>query len=313
MANYLVTGGAGFLGSNLVRRLLGDGGSVTVFDSLVSGRRENIEGLGNGLTFVRGDVRDTPAMLEVFASRQFDCVFHFAALPSVKYSLENPQEAHDVNATGTLNVLAVARAVGCPRVVFASSCAIYGDVVAPPISEKAWVKPLSPYAAQKLLGENYCRLYNDFLGVPAVALRFFNIYGPRQDPESDYAAVVPRFLNALLRSEPPVIYGDGEQTRDFVYVEDAVNACVLAAESEKAAGRVINVGTGSETTVNKLAELAARAAGVEVTPKHAAAIPGEVRFSCADISSASRLLGYSPETDLNQGLSRTREFFANTA
>ena len=309
MANYIVTGGAGFIGSNLVRRFLSDGHSVTVFDSLVTGRRENIEGLDGELTFVKGDIRDTAVLLEVFASKGFECVFHLAALPSVRRSFEDPQEAHDVNATGTLNVLAVARAVGCPRVVFASSCAVYGDVVAPPITEKAWVRPLSPYAAQKLLGENYCRLYNDFLGLPAVALRFFNIYGPRQDPASDYAAVVPNFLTRLLAGESPVIFGDGEQTRDFLFVDDVVSACVLASGSAKAPGRVINIGSGIETSVESLAELAISRVGLDVKPEYGTAVPGEERFSSADITVAYSILGYSPETTLAEGLARTLEFF----
>jgi nucleoside-diphosphate-sugar epimerase len=309
MADYLVTGGAGFLGSNLVRRLLAEGHSVTVFDSLATGRRENLEGLEGDLTFVKGDIRDNAALLEVFASKGFECAFHLAALPSVRFSFENPQEAHEVNATGTLNVLAVARALAVGRVVFASSCALYGDTSRPPIAEDAPAEPLSPYAAQKLLGEKYCLLYSRFLGVPAVALRLFNIYGPRQDPGSDYAAVVPKFLTGLLQGEPPIVYGDGEQTRDFVFVEDAVNACVLASSSAKAPGRVINIGSGIETPISKLAKLTASVAGVELKPKHGPAVPGEVRHSCADITLARNILGYSPATTLEQGLKKTLEFF----
>ncbi len=308
MANYIITGGAGFLGSNLVRRLLADGHSVTVFDSLVTGRRENIEGLEGDLEFVEGDIRDTAALLELFASKAFESVFHLAALPSVRFSFENPQEAHDVNATGTLNVLAVARAVGCSRVVFASSCALYGDETPPPISENASVKPLSPYAAQKLASESYCVLYTQFLGVPSVALRFFNIYGPRQDPASEYAAVVPKFLTCLLAGEAPVVFGDGEQTRDFVFVEDAVSALVLASSSLKAPGKVVNIGSGVETSINHLAGLAVSAAEVEVEIRHAPAVPGEVRRSCADITLARNVLNFNPETTLEDGLKKTLDF-----
>lgn len=313
MADYIVTGGAGFIGSSLVRRLLADGHSVTVFDSLATGRRENIEGLSGDFAFVKGDIRDTAALLDVFASKGFECAFHLAALPSVRRSFEDPQEAHDVNATGTLNVLAVARAVGCPRVVFASSCAVYGDAAAPPVSESAPTEPLSPYAAQKLFGEKYCLLYSRFLGVPSVVLRFFNIYGPRQDPASDYAAVVPNFLTRLLEGGPPVIHGDGKQTRDFLFVDDVVSACVLASGSAKAPGRIINIGSGVETPVDRLAELAISRVGLDVKPEYGPAVPGEVRFSCADITTARNILGYSPETTLEEGLKKTLEFFRASA
>lgn len=312
MADYLVTGGAGFIGSNLVRRLLADGHAVTVFDSLLTGRRENLDGLKGDLTFIKGDIRDTAALLEVFASTGFECAFHLAALPSVQLSFDDPQTAHDINATGTLNLLAAARAVGCPRVVFASSCAIYGDAATPPVREDAPAQPLSPYAAQKLLGENYCLLYTSSLGVPAVALRFFNIYGPRQDPRSDYAAAVPSFLTRLLEGEPPVIYGTGEQTRDFVYVEDAVNACVLAAESVKAAGTIINIGSGRETSIRQLAA-AARVASVEIEPEYAPARQGEIARSCADITLARETLGYSPSTPLPEGLAKTLDFYKKSS
>ena len=309
MADYLVTGGAGFLGCNLVRRLAKDGHRVTVFDSLVTGRRENLEGIEGEIKFVQGDVRDTSALLEVFASHGFECAFHLAALPSVRLSLERPQETHETNATGTLNVLAVARAVGCQRIVFASSCAVYGDRSRPPVSEDSLPDPLSPYAAQKLLGEYYCSLYSRFLGVQAVSLRFFNIYGPRQDSRSEYSAVVPKFIGRVLNGQAPVIYGDGGQTRDFVFVEDAVNACVLAAGSDKTAGRVINIGSGVETSVAELAGAVAKLAGSRMEPTHGPAINGEVRNSCADIALAGSLLGYSPGFTLSQGLEKTCDFF----
>jgi UDP-glucose 4-epimerase len=309
VADYLVTGGAGFLGSNLVRRLAGDGHRVTVFDSLVTGRRENLGGIEGGVDLVKGDVRDTSILLEAFASRGFECAFHLAALPSVRLSLERPQETHDTNATGTLNVLAAARAVGCRRVVFASSCAVYGDKSRPPLSEDLLPDPLSPYAAQKLLGESYCSVYSRFLGVEAVSLRFFNIFGPRQDSGSEYAAVVPRFIQRLLDGLAPVIHGDGKQTRDFVFVEDAVNACILAAHSAKGGGRTMNIGSGSETAIAELAGTLTELVGADVEPAYGPAIDGEVRHSCADIALAAELLGYSPAFSLTEGLKSACDFF----
>ncbi len=309
MADYIVTGGAGFIGSNLVRRLALDGHRITVLDSLVTGRRENLEGIEGEVEFVKGDVRDTSVLLETFASRGFECAFHLAALPSVRLSLERPQETHDTNATGTLNVLAAARAVGCQRLVFASSCAVYGDRSGPPVSEESLPDPLSPYAAQKLLGENYCSLYSRFLGVQTVSLRFFNVYGPRQDAGSEYSAVVPKFIERALKGLAPVIYGDGQQTRDFVFVEDAVNACMLAASSDRAAGRMVNIGSGMETSVAELAVIVSELAGTDLKPAHGPAVAGEVRNSCADIALAGRLLGYSPGFTLREGLEKTGDFF----
>jgi UDP-glucose 4-epimerase len=291
-----------------VRRLLADEHSVTVFDSLLTGRRENIEGLEGELEFIKGDIRDSATLLEVLASRSFECVFHLAALPSVRQSFLEPQESHDINATGTLNVLSAARALGCPRLVFASSCSVYGDAAPIPASEEAPLKPLSPYAAQKLLGENYCRLYSEFMGLSTVVLRFFNVYGPRQDPGSEYAAVVPKFLSRVSEGLAPFVYGDGEQTRDFVYVEDAATACLLAAESPKAPGKVLNIGSAFETRVLALAKMTMSVAGLDIAPEHRPEVPGEVRHSCADITSARSILGYSPTISLEEGLRRTFEF-----
>ncbi len=311
MANYLVTGGAGFIGSNLVRKLLAGGHSVTVLDSLVTGRLENLDGLQGRYSFVKGDIRDIPLLLETFAEKGYECIFHLAALPSVQLSFADPQLTHDVNATGTLNILATARALGVPRVVFASSCALYGNDADPPVSESAPARPLSPYASQKLLGENYCTLYTNELGVPAIALRLFNIYGPCQDPASEYAAVVPNFLTRLLNGEAPVIYGTGEQTRDFVFVEDAAEALMLAAASPKAPGRIINVGSGVETSVKTLASQAVSAAGVQIEPEYGPAMQGEVKRSCADTSIAAKILGFSPGTSLTEGLAKTLASFQN--
>ena len=309
MANYLVTGGAGFIGSALVRLLISEGHKVTVFDSLATGRLENLAELEGGHTFVKGDIRDSNLLLETFAENAYECVFHLAALPSVQLSFADPQLTHWVNATGTLNVLAAARAVGVPRVVFASSCAVYGNAEEVPAIESASPEPLSPYAADKLLGEHYCKLYTHELGVPAVALRLFNVYGPRQNPSTEYAAVVPNFLTRLLGGEAPVIYGTGKQTRDFIFVEDAARAFALAAASPKAPGRVINIGSGIETSINKLAAKAIKVASVEIEPEHGPARQGEVTRSRADITLAGKVLGFEPKTALLEGLATTYEHF----
>ena len=298
----LVTGGAGFIGSHLVEALVSAGARVAVLDDLSSGRRENLAGVAARIELLTGDVRDLEACARACAGR--DLVFHLAAMTSVQRSLAEPAECYAVNAQGTVNVLEAARRAKVRRVVFASSCAVYGDSSAVPAREGFEGRVLSPYAATKRASEEAAAFYGAAFGLETVALRYFNVYGERQDPAGPYAAVVPRFLAAALAGQPPVIYGDGEQTRDFLAVEDAVQANLRAAVAPATAcGTVYNIGSGEETSVLELAALAARLAGGP-PPVHEPARAGEVRHSCADISRATAALGYAPSVELEAGLRR---------
>ncbi|HEX6207715.1 MAG TPA: SDR family oxidoreductase [Actinomycetota bacterium] len=304
----LVTGGTGFIGSNLVRCLLGAGASVRVLDDLSTGRQENLDGLNGGLDIVVGDVRDGELLASVV--RGTEVVYHLAALPSVARSIADPVATHDVNATGTLKVLLSARDAGARRVVYASSSSVYGDTPTLPKHEGMPVAPLSPYAASKLAGEAYCRSFTRSFSLETVALRFFNVFGPRQDPASQYAAVIPRFVNQVLQGESPTVFGDGEQSRDFTYIGNVVQACVLAAEAAaEASGRAMNVGFGRRTTLLELIQILGRIVGREIEPAFAPPRPGDVRDSLADISMAERLIGYRPLMDLRGGLTETVEWF----
>jgi nucleoside-diphosphate-sugar epimerase len=309
MADCLVTGGAGFIGSNLVRALVADGRRVRVLDNLSSGRRANLEGLAD-VEFVEGDIRDEAAVHA--AVRGARHVFHLAACPSVPESVDDPAGTSAVNLTGTLNLLVAARDARVERFVFSSSCALYGDSPDLPKREDMLPAPLSPYAVQKLAGEVYGRVFSRLYGLPVVLLRYFNVFGPRQNPASHYAAVVPRFATAALRGEPPVICGDGLQTRDFVFVDDVVRANRLACEAPpEAFGEVVNIAGGRRITILELARRILRIAGAGVAPRHEPARAGEVRDSEADIGRAAALLNWRPRTDLDEGLRRTVEWFAH--
>jgi nucleoside-diphosphate-sugar epimerase len=295
----LVTGGAGFIGSHLVEALLAEGHAVRVLDSLVAGTVTNLPRSGEVELF-QEDIRDREALRRAMAG--VSLVFHQAALPSVPQSIADPSTCHEVNVTGTLNVLEAAREAGVRRVVFASSCAVYGDSPELPKRETLAPMPLSPYAAAKLMGEQYCRLFHQLYGLETVALRYFNVFGPRQDPRSEYAAVIPRFLTRILAGEAPLIYGDGEQTRDFVSVHNVVAANLGAAYSPLAAGRVYNVACGRRTSLNHLVRTLAGLLGREVRAEYLPGRLGEVRDSLADISAARRDLGYEPRFRLEEGL-----------
>ena len=287
----VVTGGAGFIGSHLVDLLLTQGYIVRVVDSLIAGKRECVPAAA---TFFEADIRDAEVLKEAFAGAQL--VFHLAALPRVQDTIEHPTETHDVNVTGTLRVLEAARASGAKRVVFASSAAIYGDNQHIPLREEEPPEPLSPYALHKLVSEQYLRLYSKIFDLPAVSLRFFNVYGPRLDPEGPYALVIGRFLKLHKEGKPLTIVGDGEQTRDYVHVSDVVRALLSAAESDTVGeGEVINVGTGVATSVNALA---GHFGGEK------AYLPPrlEPRASVADISRAKELLGWEPSISLVDGI-----------
>lgn len=305
---HLVTGGAGFIGSNLVRRLVAAGARVRVFDNLASGRLENLAGVADDIEFVRGDLRDAAAVRA--ALRGIRCVFHAGALASVQASVDDPATTHEVNVTGTLNVLLAARDAGAERVVFSSSASVYGDSSAMPQREDMRPAPLSGYALSKLAGEHYGQVFHGLYGLKFFALRYFNVFGPRQDPASHYAAVIPLFLRAYLAGRQPVIYGDGEQTRDFTYVEDVISAnlaCLAAPDG--AAGAAYNIAYGDRISVNDLARQIARLAGQPFAPVYAPARAGDIRESQADASRARRILGWRPEHDFPAGLAATFAWF----
>jgi len=307
MKKCLVTGGAGFIGSNLVEHLVGASVQVKVLDNLSSGLLQNLEPFQEYIDFKQGDVRDLGILQEMMSG--VEVVFHQAALVSVPQSIEAPIEAAMVNDLGTLNVLEAARHSGVRRVVFASSCAVYGDLPQLPKKEEMDTKPLSPYAASKLHGETYARLYRDLYGLETVCLRYFNVYGPRQDPSSPYSGVISIFMDKAARGETPTIYGDGEQSRDFVYVADVVQANLLAAQRENISSVVINVGTGKSVTVNSLWKNIAELAGVQGETERANSRPGDIRQSVAEIIRAYELLDFEPRYSLEEGLRLTWDWY----
>lgn len=299
---YLVTGGAGFIGSHVVERLLASGRRVRVVDNLLTGKRSNVRG-----EFLEGDVGDRALIRR--ALKDATRVIHLAALPSVPRSVERPLDTHRHNCDALVVLLEEARAAKVKRLVFASSSSVYGERPGLPRREGQSPRPVSPYAVSKYAGEQYTRLFAEALGLETVSLRFFNVYGPRQDPDSPYAAVIPKFLRALARGEPMPVYGDGRQGRDFTYVEDVVDGILRAAHRPGVAGRIINLACGRTTTVLELARKLAAIAGVPCRITFLPPRPGDVRRSFADISLARRLLGFSPRFTLEEGLRRTYEWF----
>ena len=299
----LVTGGAGFIGSHLVSALLDRGDRVVVLDNFSSGRRSNLDQLTGDIELVEGDLRSYERVHA--AMNGVELVFHEGALPSVPRSVQDPLTTNEVNVSGTLNVLLAARDEGVRRVVFASSSSVYGDAEGLTRDETQRPQPLSPYGVAKLAAESYCRAFWQVYGLETVSLRYFNVFGPRQDPQSQYAAVVPRFIARLLDGEPPVIYGDGEQSRDFTYVGNVVAGNLLAAFAADVAGEVLNVATGGSLTVNELSASIQESLGVEIEPVYEPGRVGEVKHSSADISRASRLLGFEPSQSVEEGIAPT--------
>jgi UDP-glucose 4-epimerase len=296
----VVTGGCGFIGSNLVRGLF-KSMEVTVIDNLSTGNLSNLEGMD--VKLVRGDILDLSLLKNVF--KETDYVFHLAAVVSVQESVKDPTRANEVNVKGTLNVLEAARIRDVRKIIYSSSCAVYGDSDSLPLKETTLPKPKSPYAVSKLAAENYCKVYNEIYGLKSVSLRYFNVYGPRQDPFSDYAAVIPKFILRVLRGENPIIYGDGEQTRDFIYVKDVVKANMLAMEKGKG---VYNIASGKSVSINELAHLICRLAGKELNPIYEEEREGDIKHSAADISRA-REIGFKPSYSLEGGLAETIEYW----
>jgi UDP-glucose 4-epimerase len=299
----LVTGGAGFIGSHLSSALLERGWNVRILDDFSSGREQNLEPLRSHVELLRGSCTDSDTVAA--ALKGVEVVFHEAAVPSVPRSVAEPLRTNEANITGSLLVLESARSAGVRRVVYAASSSAYGDTTELPKRESMPPRPRSPYALQKFVGETYCRLYHELYGLETVALRYFNVFGPRQDPKSQYAAVIPLFATACLRGEAPTIFGDGEQTRDFTYVEDVVRANLLAAEAPAARGEVINVAGGARTSLNRLLALIQDIVGSAVTSVHAPPREGDVRDSLAALDRARELLAYEPQVPLEEGLRRT--------
>lgn len=300
---YVVTGGAGFIGSHLVETLVKQGHEVVVVDDFSTGRRENLKGLTGRLRIIEGSVTDP--LVCAAACEGADYVLHQAALPSVPRSIEAPLPTHEVCATGTLNVLVAARNAGVRRVVYAGSSSAYGNTTVLPKSEEMVPCPRSPYAVAKLAGEHYCQAFALTHGLETVILRYFNIFGPRQDPHSPYGAAIPKFITAALAGERPTIFGDGEQTRDFTYVQNAVQANLLACEAPVPPGMVFNVGCGERVSLNTLWSIIRELTGARVDASYAPARNGDVRDSLADLSRSREYLGYSPGVDLREGLTRT--------
>ena len=300
----VVTGGAGFIGSHLAQELARWGWRVIIIDDLSSGKRENIERLLNKAKFIEGSILALPRLQKLFQG--IDYVFHLAAIPSVPRSIDNPLISHEANVTGILNVLIAARDNGVKKVVYASSSSVYGDTPTLPKREDMPPNPQSPYAVTKLAGEYYCRVFEEVYGLATVCLRYFNVYGPRQNSGSQYAAVIPRFIKRASEGKASIIFGDGEQTRDFTFVKDAVAANILAAQSD--ASGIYNISRGESITINRLAELVTRLIGNKVEPIHQEPRPGDIRHSLADISKA-KSFGYEPKHDLAAALGETIRWF----
>lgn len=306
---YLVTGGAGFIGSHLVEKLVNMGCRVRVLDDFSTGKEENLSHLSKRVEIIRGDVRDQKLCFK--AAEGMEVVLHQAALASVPRSISEPHLAHEINVTGTLNLLLAAAKTGVKSFVFASSSAVYGDDQTFPKKEGQEGKSLSPYAAQKLSSEKYCQVFSRLYGFNAVCLRYFNVFGPRQDPNSQYAAVIPIFITRMLQGKPPVIFGDGHQSRDFIYVENVVQANLQAAEFDSFRGEVFNIGTATRVTINKLAEVLNSCLNLSLQPIYADPRPGDIYESFADISRAEKYLGFKPEIDFVQGLKLTIDWYKN--
>jgi len=313
VAKYLVTGGAGFIGSHIAERLVKRGDSVRVYDNLSTGTTENFAHLGDAVEFVEGDLQDVDKMAA--AVEGIDVVFHQGALASVPRSIDRPLDSHDACVTGTVVLLDSCRKAGVRRVVYAASSSAYGDSPIMPKAEAHLPGPLSPYAAAKLAGELYCEAFANSYDLETVRIRYFNVFGPRQDPNSPYSAVIPLFVAALLRGERPTIYGDGEQSRDFTFVGNVADANLLAAEAEAdtVSGNVYNVACGGSLSVNDLLRAICESLNKPFDPIYAPARTGDVKKSWADISAAQRDLGYNPEIDFEAGLKETLDYYVGLA
>ena len=306
--NAVVTGGAGFIGSALIRHLISQGAEVvTAFDNLNSGHRKNLEGLDGRVALSQGDIRDYDAVATAFTGA--DIVFHLAAIPSVPRSINDPIPSHDVNINGTFNVFLAAKDTGVKRVVYAASSSAYGDTEVLPKVESMQANPMSPYAAQKLMGEYYASVFSSCFQLETVSLRFFNVFGPRQDPNSAYSGVLSLFMKALIEGKSPTIYGDGEQSRDFTYVEDVASLLVKAAQAKGVSGKSFNAGNGNRYTLNQTWELLQKIAGRQIPALYGPPREGDVKHSQADTTLARLELGHDPQFTFEEGLRRTFEWY----
>jgi UDP-glucose 4-epimerase len=301
---YIVTGGAGFIGSHVVGAIAGSH-EVVVIDNFSSGKPENLSVFPDNVKVIHGSITNLTMLKDVF--KEADGIFHLAAIASVARSIDNPLATHETNITGTLNVLLAARDCGVKKVVFASSSAVYGDDPTLPKREDMPPVPLSPYAVSKLAGEYYCKVFSEVFGVKTVSLRYFNVFGPRQDPHSEYAAVIPKFITRLIDNQPPIIFGDGKQTRDFVYVKDVVLAIILAMQSS--ATGTFNIGSGESIDLNTLAKILAEITKINLHPIYENPRSGDIRDSVSDITAAKKAFGYQTRYSLIEGLAETSQWF----
>jgi len=304
---FLVTGGAGFIGSNIVKKLVEKGYSVKVLDNFATGQRSNLEPFLKDIELIEGDIRDFWTVAK--ATKGIDYILHQAALPSVPRSIDNPLTTTEVNINGTLNLLEAARFNEVQRIVYASSSSVYGDSPVMPKEENMKPMPKSPYAITKLAGEEYCMNFYQLYGLETVALRYFNVFGPRQNPFSQYSAVIPKFINMLKSNQKPTIWGDGETSRDFTYIDNVVDANILACEKKAAAGNVINIACNNAYTLNDLVDKLNKIIGTNISPMHGPDKIGDVKHSLADVSKAREILSYEPEIDFDEGLKKTVEWF----
>jgi len=307
MPRYLITGGAGFIGANLAHALVARGDSVRILDDFSTGRPQNLHGIEDRIEILRGDIRDSATVAQAVAG--VEVILHQAALNSNPRSIQEPLLTSDVNVGGTLTLLQAARAAGTRRLVYASSSSVYGEVAGLPKTEDMPTAPKAPYGVSKLAAEQYCRVFTQVYGIETVSLRYFNVYGPRQHPDSEYAAVIPRFLRRMLAGKRPVIFGDGEQSRDFTPVDNVVAANLLAAESREGIGEVMNIAGGQPSTLNQLVAWLNELLGTDLPPIYEPPRPADIRHSYASIRKAASLLGYRPHLEVREGLRRTIEWF----
>ncbi|UCG57665.1 MAG: SDR family oxidoreductase [Phycisphaerales bacterium] len=307
MDKLLVTGGAGFIGSNICRKLVSQGCFVRVVDNLLTGKKSNLAGVIDKVDFVQADMGDEHVARA--AMKDVDVVLHQGALPSVPRSVDDPAATHRHCVEATFTLLLAARDAGIRRFVYAASSSAYGDTPTLPKVETMCQRPLSPYAAAKLAGEHYCAAFSEVFGLETVSLRYFNVFGPHQDPTSQYAAAIPAFVTAILKDQPPTIYGDGEQSRDFTYIDNVVEANLLAARAAKTSGEVVNIACGEAVTVNAIIEMINEIVGKDVKPVYTNPRPGDVKHSLADITAARNLIGYKPLVPFRQGLEKAIDWY----